>query len=152
VLASPEVDAFFLSDTYLLRGATLGDIDAVQNISEVLEFEGGEPIVTERDKSQDIMIITAGRARVETREGDLLDELRVGDILGEIAFLDGKGRTANVFSLGHSKILVIPAARLKELMKQNTALELVILRNASLALCQRLREANQQVEAFLVPR
>jgi len=146
------MDSFFLSDTYLLKGATMGDVDSIQNISEVLEFEGGQSIVTEKDPSQDIMIVTAGRARVETREGDLIDELRVGEMVGEISFLDGKNRTANVAAAGPCKVLKIPAGRLRELMKANPGLELIILRNATLALCQRLREANQQIESLLVPR
>lgn len=145
------MDTFFLSDTYLLRGATLGDIEAVQGICEVREYEAGDSIVADRDKSQDIMIVMQGRARVETREGDLISELRVGAMVGEIAFLDGSNRTANVISVGPSKIFVIPAAGLRELMKARPALEVVILRNVSLALCQRLREANQQVESLLVP-
>lgn len=148
----PNMDAFFLSDTYLLKGAAMGDIDSIQNISEVLEFEGGQSIVSDKDRSQDIMIVTAGRARVETREGDLIDELRVGEMVGEISFLDGKNRTANVVASGPCKVLAIPAGRLRELMKSNPALELIILRNATLALCQRLREANQQIESLLVPR
>lgn len=147
-----RMNAFFLSDTYLLRGATLGDVDAIQGICEYRTYEPGEAIVTESDKSQDIMVVAEGKARVETREGDLIDELRVGAMIGEIAFLDGKNRTANVFSVGQSKVCVVPAVKLRELMKQNTPLEVVILRNAALALCQRLREANQQVEAMLVPR
>lgn len=146
------MDAFFLSDTYLLRGATIGDIDAVQSISEVLEFEGGEPIMAERDKAQDIMIVTEGRVRVETREGDQIDELRQGDMIGEISFLDGQSRTATVSAIGRAKVLQIPAERLRELMKKSPSLEVVILRNVALALCKRLRGSSQQVESLLVPR
>lgn len=146
------MDAFTLSDTYLLRGAAMGDIDSVQNISELHEFEGGQSIVSDKDKSQDIMVITVGRARVETRDGELLDELRKGDIIGEIAFLDGRGRTANVIAIGLAKVLVIPADRLRDLMKKNPALEIILLRNIALSLCQRLRDANQQVETCQAPR
>ena len=146
------MDTFFLADTYLLRGATMGDIEAIQNISEVKTFEGGELIVDADDRSQDIMIVVKGRARVETREGDLIDELRIGDMLGEINFLDGKGRTAKATAAGQASVLIIPATRLRELMKANPGLEVTILRNAALALCQRIREANQQVSLMLLPR
>jgi CRP-like cAMP-binding protein len=146
------MDRFSLSDTYLLRGAALGDIDSVQSISEVREFAGGEPILAESDRSQDIMIVIEGRARVTTREGDLIDELRSGEVLGEISFLDGKGRTAHVHASGPCRVLIIPAEKLRELMRKSPPLEIAILRNTSLALCQRLREANQQVESMLVPR
>ncbi len=146
------MDAFSLSDTYLLRGAAIGDIQSVEIISEARSYEAGQPVVSEGDDSRDIMIVTEGRVRVKTRDGELLDELRRGDILGEIAFLDGKGRTANVTSLAESKILVIPADRLNDLMKANPKFAAILLKNIALALCRRLRESNQQVEAFLVPR
>ncbi len=146
------LDSYSFPDTYLLKGATLGDVNDVKVISEISEFKAGDPILTEKDKGNDIMMVVEGRARVETRDGDLIDELRAGDMIGEIAFLDGKSRTANVTSVGNSKILIIPADRLRELMKNNMKLENTILKNISLALCQRLRDANQQVEALLVPR
>ncbi len=146
------MDPYFLSDNYLLRGATVGDVDSVHVICEIREFSPGETIMSARGKDQDIMIMLEGRARVETLQGDVIDELRAGAMVGEIAFLDGKGRTANVTSIGESKIVVIPAARLRELMAKNQKLEVIIYRNAALALCQRLRDANQQIEALLVPQ
>lgn len=142
----------FLSSVYLLRGAAIGDVDSIESVSEVKDFEGGQTIVGMDDKSQDIMIIVEGRARVESVGGDLLDELRPGEMIGEMAFIDGKNRGANVVSAGPSKIMVIPADRLRTLMKANPKLEIIILRNAAIALCQRLRDANQQVESLLTVR
>ena len=147
-----KMDPYFLSDNYLLRGASLGDVDSVHVICEFREFEAGDPIVTTKDKNHDIMIIVEGRARVETPQGDLIDELRAGAMIGEISFLDGKGRAANVNSVGPSKIAVIPAARLREVMAANPKLEVMIYKNAATPLCQRLRDANQQIEALLIPR
>jgi CRP-like cAMP-binding protein len=146
------MNPYFLSENYLLQGATLGDVDSVQVICEFKEFAAGDPIVTANEKSQDIMVVVEGRVRVETLNGDLIEELRSGAMIGEIAFLDGKGRTANVFSVGEAKIAIIPAARLRELMAKTPRLEVIIYRNAALALCQRLREANQQIESLMVPR
>lgn len=146
------MDSFSLSDTHLLHGATIGDIDAVQIMSETRQFDGGQQIVAEGDTSGDIMILLEGRASVKTRDGDVLDELRKGDVLGEISFLDGKGRTADVFAVGKVQVLAIPAIRLRAHMKENQKFESILLRNIGLALCRRLREANTQVEALLLPR
>ena len=145
-------DPYFLSDNYLLRGASLGDVDSIHVICEMREFGPGQPIVSANTKDQDIMILIEGRVRVETLQGDVIDELRPGAMIGEIAFLDMKNRTANVFSVGPSKICVIPAAKLRDLMSKSPRLEGQIYKNAALALCQRLRDANQQIEALMVPR
>jgi CRP-like cAMP-binding protein len=146
------MNPYLLSDNYLLREATLGDIDSIHAICETRDFAAGDAVVSAQTKDQDIMVVLEGRVRVETLQGDLIGELRTGAMIGEIAFLDGKGRTANVFSVGATKVVVIPADRLRELMKQSPRLESVILRNAALALCQRLREANQQIESLMNPR
>lgn len=143
------MDAFFLSDTYLLRGAAIGDIDSIQNFSEIVDFADGDAIVSAGEERQDIMVLARGRARVVTADGDLIDELRGGEMIGEVSFLDGKGRTATVVAQGPCRVMVIPAERLRELMRRNPALETIILRNATLALCQRLREANQQFASRL---
>ena len=145
-------DPYFLSDNYLLRGATLGDVDAVHVLCEFRDYGAGDPIVKVDQKNQDIMIVIEGRARVETVQGDVIDELRTGAMIGEISFLDGGHRAANVFSVGPSKIAVIPAARLRDLMAKTPRLETIIYKNAAIALCQRLRDANQQIESLLVPR
>ncbi len=136
-------DPYFLSDNYLLKGATLGDVDSVHVICDFKDYGPGEPLVSAKGKDQDIMIIIEGRARVETLQGDTIDELRAGAMIGEIAFLDGRERTANVFSVGNSKVAIIPAQKLKELMAKNPKLEISIYKNAAVALCQRLREAKQ---------
>jgi CRP-like cAMP-binding protein len=142
----------WISETYLLRGASAADLDQVQAICETVRFDPGQKIVAEGDKSQDLMIVVSGRARVETREGDLIDEIKEGAVLGEIAFLDGHQRTANVFSVGETTVIRIPSESLKGIMAKSTQLENVVLRNAALALCQRLRDANQQIEGLLIPR
>ena len=146
------MDPYFLSDNYLLRGATLGDVDTIHVICEMKEFAPGDMFVRANDKNRDIMVVIEGRARVETTQGDLIEELRAGAMIGEISFLDGNSRTANVTSVGNSKIVVIPAARLNELMAKTPHLAVIIYRNAALALCQRLRDANQQIERMLVPQ
>lgn len=146
------MDRFKLSDTYLLKGATLGDIDAVQVVSELREFQDGEVIVSIDDPRRDIMIITEGRVRVETKSGDLVEEVRKGAMLGEIAFIDGKPRSAQVVSSGICQVLVIPEDRLRELMKESPSLEATIFRNVAKALCERLRDANLQVESLMAVR
>ncbi len=151
MLAS-EMDPYFLSENYLLHGATLGDVDSIHVICEFRDFTAGQTVVSVKDKNQDIMIVLEGRVRVESVQGELIDELRAGAMIGEISFLDGHGRTANITSVGESKIAVIPAVRLKELMAKTPKLESTIYKNAALALCQRLRDANQQIDALLVPR
>ncbi|HRJ26332.1 MAG TPA: cyclic nucleotide-binding domain-containing protein [Fimbriimonadaceae bacterium] len=141
-----------LSDNYLMQGASADDVAQVHAISEVRDYAGGDILVSARGSDQDIMVILEGKVRVESPQGDLIHEFREGAMIGEIAFLDGQSRTANVVAMGPSKVLVIPANKLKALLVERPSLGLAIYRNASIALSQRLREANQQIESLMVPR
>ncbi len=144
------MNKFFLSDTYLLKGATLGDIEAVEGVCEVREFEPGQTIVTEGDRSQDIMIVASGRVRVERKDGSVVDELRVGAMIGEVAFIDGQPRTASLVALNEARLFVVPAEPLRRILRERPALELVVMRNAAVALCQRLRGVTQELELLRV--
>lgn len=146
------MDTFFLSEMYLLKGASLDDIEAVKGVSETRDYAPGQVIMAEGDNTDDIMILVEGRAQVKTREGDLIDNLRQGAVLGEMAFLDGNGRAASVSAFGETKVVVIPSAGLRALMSERPSLETVIYRNVAMALCQRLREANSQIVGLLTPR
>ncbi len=142
------MNPYYLSENYLLKGATLGDVDDIHAICDERSFGEGETIVTAGEGTQDIMIILEGRVRVETPEGRDLGEHGPGAMLGEISFLDGKSRTANVVTLKPTKAAVIKAERLRELMRNGPKLELTIYKNAAMALCQRLREANEQIASL----
>jgi CRP-like cAMP-binding protein len=131
-----------------LKGAPLGDIDSVQGVSELVTYEPGQVIVKEGDTSQDIMVVIAGRVRVEKAGTGTVDELRVGAMIGEIAFLDRQPRTASLVAVNEAKLLVIPAAKLQDLLRERKELAVAVYRNAAMALCQRLRAANQQIEAL----
>lgn len=142
------MDQFSLSDTYLLRGATIGDVETVRAISDIKEFGDGEAILASGDRGQDLMIVIEGRAQVQGPNGEAIEDVRLGSVVGEISFLDGKNRTASVVAQGKARALLIPAEDLRRIMRERPSLELVVLRNAALALCSRLREANAQVESL----
>ena len=95
---------YFLSENYLLRGATIGDVESIHAICEIREFAAGQSVVAVSDKGTDIMVVIEGRVRVETLHGDAIDELRAGAMIGEISFIDGKPRTANVTAVNAAKI------------------------------------------------
>lgn len=73
-------------------------------------------------------------------------------MIGEISFLDQQGRTANVFASGEAQVVVIPAEGLRDLMKVDPRLAALVYRNAALALCRRLRDANTQIGLLLVQK
>lgn len=139
---------FIVSETYLLKGATLGDIDAVGVISTERTFQAGDVVVQAGDKSDDIFVVLEGRVQVVASDGTVVAELRKGAIVGEIGFLDGHPRTAKVVALNTCKVLDVPGKEFKQMLLTNPKLASVIYRNMALALAERLRAANVELEAL----
>ncbi|HRJ26983.1 MAG TPA: cyclic nucleotide-binding domain-containing protein [Fimbriimonadaceae bacterium] len=137
---------YYLSETYLLKGATLGDIDAIDVVCETRDLAPDETLVKVGEASQDIMIILEGRVKVVSASGQEIGEFRQGNLIGEIAFLDKKPRTASLIATNPCKVLIIPADRLRQLTLERPGLAAVLYRNIAMALCDRLRLANEQID------
>ena len=81
----------------------------------------GSFIVREGEKEDSIYIIVKGRAKVVTNAGDqeiILGLLNEGDFFGEVAFLTGRPRTANVIALFETDLLELPGETVRALLVQ----------------------------------
>lgn len=84
-------------------------------------YPPGAFIVREGDKGDSIYIIVKGRAKVVTHTGD--QEIRLGllnenDFFGEVAFLTGRTRTADVVAVFETELLELPGETVRELLVQ----------------------------------
>ena len=77
------------------------------------DYAPGELIVDFEDTTTDVRFILTGSIRVLIRIASgkevILGELGPGDYFGEMAAIDGKGRSANVTALERSKVCLMPA-------------------------------------------
>lgn len=78
------------------------------------DYEPGELIVDFEDTTTDVRFILSGSIRVLIRMASgkevIFGELEQGDYFGEMAAIDGKGRSANVTALERSKVCLMPSA------------------------------------------
>jgi CRP-like cAMP-binding protein len=83
-------------------------------------FDPEEILVDFDDVSTDVYFLTAGEVRVLMRTAAgkevILDEMRAGEIFGELAALDGIKRSANVTALTRGEAWVMPATAFRELV------------------------------------
>jgi len=95
-----------------------------------------------------MMVILQGRMRVSitTAEGHeiSLTVLGPGDVVGEIALLDGGERSADVTAIDQGVLLTIHRGDFLPLLLDNASLRLRLMK----VLCERLREAVRSVEEF----
>lgn len=85
-------------------------------------FEKGEKVVEEGDSGDSLFLIESGSAQVTAhllgREVELA-VLAEGDVFGEVSFLTGRPRTADVTSLGPLTVCEIGRVDIEEIIEQN---------------------------------
>ena len=87
---------------------------------KVRSFDRGEVMVAEGDKAHELLILLAGRARVEKRIGGreplVLARPGVGQLIGELSILTGHRRSATVVAETPVKAWGVPAAKVRALL------------------------------------
>ena len=119
--------------------------------AHVKRYKKGETIMTRGDDGDSLMIVLAGRAKISNITSDareiVLNFLGKGDVIGEIAILDGAPRTASAFAIDEIEALVLYRRDLLPalLKSPDTMLELIKI------LCEKLRAASAIVEENSLP-
>ncbi len=120
-------------------------------LSSQRRYGEGE-LVFARDTPGDYLYgVIAGSIRVTTMATDgrelSLNTMRAGDVIGEIAVLDGGVRTASGHALEPTTVFLVPREQFTALMLRQPSIALHMIR----LLCERVRRTSRQVEeaAFL---
>ncbi len=137
----------------LARSPLFGRLDepersAIADEMRPTAYTAGQMIFSRGDPGREVYLVTEGRVRLSvlTVEGRELSfwHAEPGAIFGEIAALDGGPRTADATAVTVVKALILGQAGLKRLMERKP----VVAEAAITLLCNRLREADQQLEAI----
>jgi CRP/FNR family transcriptional regulator, cyclic AMP receptor protein len=79
----------------LFANLTRRQLKAAAKVCHSVEYEPGAVMMKELDVGQHLVVITSGTAKV-TRGGRTLATVRPGDVIGEMAIIDGDARSATV--------------------------------------------------------
>lgn len=125
------------------------DEDELERFSRVAvprTFPEGSRVFHEGDHSDACYIVREGTFRVTREHPDgraiTLATLGPGDIVGELAMLDGEVRSASVETLGgDGELLALPAKDVRALLKRHPDITVKMVA----ALTRRLRAANERI-------
>jgi CRP/FNR family cyclic AMP-dependent transcriptional regulator len=122
------------------------ELDSVVARAVMRRFPRHAVVVRKGDSSSGMLVILAGRVRVGSVAADgrevTLAVLGPGEVLGEIALIDGEPRSADVTALDDCVMLMVDRAEFLRLLHGNPDLCLRLMA----FLCGRLRRANAAVE------
>jgi len=141
----PELAAW-LGRTVLFGGLDEDELRRLAGIARDTTLAAGTALFEQGDESDGLYIVTSGIVRIYLTADDgreaTISLLEEGEIIGEIAILDGLQRSAGAAALTDAKLVFIPTAPFCELIDMSPKLS----RQMILMLCDRLRAANSQVD------
>jgi CRP-like cAMP-binding protein len=128
------------------------ELSEILEISKGLVFEKEQLIFRENDISDSFFIIYSGEVQVFASNPDVKEVkiaiLSLGNILGEVGFIDGMKRTASAKAIDHVEVLAITTENFKKLQKSNIKLAIKVFKEIERLLSDRLRNYDELLVDF----
>jgi signal transduction histidine kinase len=128
----------------LFRNLDAAELSALRHIATEQKFAAGQPMFKEGDKGDGIYVVKDGLVEISVKVADNVErvfaQLGPGEVIGEMAVLEFKPRSATARAARDSVLYFIPRNELLLMVERSPVLSLELLREIS----QRLREFNQR--------
>ena len=129
----------------LLSGLEPTELERIAQVAIPRSFPKGARVFHEGDRSDACYVIRSGEVRVTREHSDgraiALATLGTGELVGELAMLDGGARSASVEALTEVELLAVAATDMKGLLERNAQITAKLV----VALTRRLRETNERI-------
>ncbi|MGD8521391.1 MAG: SLC26A/SulP transporter family protein [Desulfobacterales bacterium] len=137
----------------ILKDFTQEEIHVLKQKLTFKTFKKGEIIVREGDTDRNLFFLTKGSVsvRIHLPESDRYKRLITyspGVAFGEIAFLDGRPRSADVWSDEESETYLLSPAEYAVLQNETPEIAVKLVRNIALDLSERLRIRTNEVRVL----
>jgi glutaminase len=144
-----SVDKVKPADYELLRGLAPEELHALRPLLEPRTFKRGQSIITAGDAAREIFFLARGRVSVflpghERR----LATFSPGRSFGELAFIDGAARSANIVADTDAECHLFALEDFHKLGKTQPAIKIKLLERLCLDLTAKLRKANRELSLF----
>jgi CRP-like cAMP-binding protein len=140
-----EVDVKCLEVIPLFAGLKREALEPLCGAAHRVMVSGGEILFHQGDPGQTMYLIEEGRAKVYTRGADnqeiVLDILGPDQVIGELALLDGKPRSATVQALSDCQLLALDREPFMAHLRHNPETAIHLLDYLSANLRQRVLQA-----------
>ncbi len=146
---------FLNGDISLVNGFMEEELNQLTTIASVEEYDEKELILKEDDATRDLFIISKGGVSIEmdsklTEQSTIsMRKLRDKCVFGELSFLDGSRRSANVKAISKTIVFRLPFDDVKNLCENDPRLAYKLMRNLGLLMGDRLRDTNFEMCAYL---
>ena len=145
---SPDKGALF-RDHFLFKALAPQHIDQLASCIVTRTVKRGATIFAKGDRASSMFAISKGSVKISVPSADghevVFNLLHDGDIFGEIAFLDGKCRTADAIAASYCVLFVIQRRDFLPILRSDPDVALKLIE----VLCARLRHTTEQAENLM---
>ncbi|WP_244564290.1 Crp/Fnr family transcriptional regulator [Rhizobium sp. RU36D] len=111
----------------------------------VRSISAGEALVDYEEPTTEVFVVQSGELRAVLRyavgKEAILGTFRRGDVIGEVAAIDGLTRSANLMAVTDASVVVLPGTVFHDIMKQNFDVCMALMQ----LLAHRLRQTNERL-------
>ena len=111
----PKVEA--LSTIEVLAGASRRDLQEICSLTTEVRVRAGRVLCTQGAQAQEVFLVMDGSIAV-SRDGNLLGVVGSGDIIGEMAMIDDRPRSATTVAVTDVTTLVLSTSEFRQLMQR----------------------------------
>lgn len=131
-----------LAQCQLFAGLDAADFEFVRSRMPERELGTGERVFAQGDAGDALYVLSAGSVSIlDSSRQQRFFSYSPGMTFGELAVLDGGGRSADAVADEPSRVCVLPAAAMQALESEAPAIAARLYRNLALTLAVRLRDA-----------
>ncbi|MEM1278268.1 MAG: cyclic nucleotide-binding domain-containing protein [Pseudomonadota bacterium] len=124
---------------YILGDLDDSDLIWLAKAGSVIHPKAGTEVIAAGNPINDLFIVTSGDLEVITPARKRIAELGVGDVVGEMSFVEKRSPSVSVQTKSDCRLLAIPRAALFEEFARNTGFAARFYRALAVFLSDRLR-------------
>jgi len=139
----PQLKAF--------QGFTAAELDSITNVLKPERLAPGGVLFREGDKATSCYVVVDGRVRVSLERGSKPTQLAVlgrGELIGQMALLDGQRRSATCTAIEQALVLRLDRDEFEMLFRSGSSFALKFVDSVTRMLVAQLRFATRQLAAM----
>lgn len=135
-----------LRELPIFKGLGDGELHKISHLFTQKLYKKDDQIFNKGDAGDVAFIVMRGQVDILLESGGMpIASLKNGQILGELAFLDGSTRNAMAVVAQPSILLLMQRTEFEKLAKREPHLGMVVMKNIALDLSQKLRNINASI-------
>lgn len=139
-----------IADYQLLRGCTAEELEIIQPMLESHSYKRGQKIISAGDDAREIFFLSRGVVSIclPGEDGHRLASFSPGMCFGEMAFIDGAPRSANIIADSEVECHALSLGDFTALGLVHPAIKIKLLEHLCFDLTRKLRKANREISVL----